>query len=151
MFALMTLAVAVAQCCAAGVHAGEMDHAIHVRSSVHNTSKIANDGILRVPSQECGYILCNASAVFDNLTNDIHYWDYYVEWEMPKEAKADEAIFQMGRDYQLPHSYLVFRHFRSNLTGMYKCRLLFRQAQVGSHIVHLSLDESTHSSRICPH
>lgn len=72
-------------------------------------------------------------------------------WEMPKEAKADEAIFQMGRDYQLPHSYLVFRHFRSNLTGMYKCRLLFRQAQVGSHIVHLSLDESTHSSRICPH
>lgn len=71
-------------------------------------------------------------------------------WEMPKEVEADKAIFQMGRDYQFPHSYLVFRHFRSNLTGRYKCRLLFREAQVGSHIVHLSLDESTQSSRICP-
>ncbi|KAG0727948.1 hypothetical protein GWK47_003900 [Chionoecetes opilio] len=109
---------------------------------------IMGNGTLAVPRMECGFLLCNASTV---TTDDSkHYWDYYVEWEMPREVQDDTAVFQMGNEYQMPHSYLVFRSFKSNFTGRYRCHLHFRGTRVGSHTVYLTLHKSL-SSRNCYH
>ncbi|KAK8387635.1 hypothetical protein O3P69_018266 [Scylla paramamosain] len=123
----------------AGVNAGEMDHFIHVRSSV-KTDEIKNNGTLQVPRMEFGFLLCNASSV--TTDDSTHYWDYYVEWEMPTEAEKDNSVFQMGNEYQMPHSYIVFQEFKSNFTGRYRCRLHFRSNLVGLHTVYLTLPDS---------
>ncbi|MPC11559.1 uncharacterized protein LOC123499763 [Portunus trituberculatus] len=139
MLATVVLVVMIVAHGVVGVDAGKMDQFIHVLSSI-KADEIKNNATLQVPRQKFGFLLCNASSV--TTDDSTHYWDYYVEWEMPTTAENDNAIFQMGNEYQMPHSYIVFQDFKPNFTGKYICRLHFRSNLVGVHTVYLALPDS---------
>lgn len=111
------------------------------RIRLSSTKKENANGILAIPFKECGYVYCDA----DITTNDtVHYWDYYLSWDMPAKAeaenlKANSTVFVLGNRFQMPRSYLVFRGFNSDITGEYKCVLHFRKRPIASHTLDVTL------------
>ncbi|KAK7067008.1 hypothetical protein SK128_016628 [Halocaridina rubra] len=103
-------------------------------------------GKLIVPFKECGYVFCEAPDV--EINDNKHYWDYYIDWEMPESAQKDSSVFVIANDFQMPRSYLIFRRFNSNFTGDYKCILQFREKAIASYAVTVTMSDVV-STRNC--
>ncbi|KAK8733571.1 hypothetical protein OTU49_006364 [Cherax quadricarinatus] len=116
-----------------------------VKDGVAAVSVLPNSTVA-VPHLECGYIMCEAPHVFINDTT--HFWDYFIDWEMPSPAENDPSVFILANRYQLPRAYLVFKGFTLNFTGDYLCLLHFRRDPIASVRLTLTLDD-TRTSRDC--